>query len=291
MANCFFTSDLHGRTERYGILFERIAVERPRAVFLGGDLLPHVMDRSWAASDDQADFVADFLAPHFAELRRNLSAAAPRVFLVLGNDDPQAFEEGLEQGQQAGLWEYVHGRGVPFGDHVVYGYNCVPPTPFQRKDWERYDVSRYVDPGCVPPEEGFRSDGWSERRIRLTTIRDELQEMFGDRDLSAAILLMHSPPHATALDHAGLEGKSVDHVPLDPHVGSIAIRELIEKRQPLLTLHGHVHESTARSGAWREQLGSTWSFNGACGDPGLTLVRFDPSDPATAGREILPPRN
>jgi len=31
----------------------------------------------------------------------------------------------------------------------------VPPTPFLLKDWEKYDVSAYVDPGCVSPEEGY----------------------------------------------------------------------------------------------------------------------------------------
>ena len=37
----------------------------------------------------------------------------------------------------------------------VFGYNCVPPTPFRLKDFDRSDVSPYVDPGCVPPEEGL----------------------------------------------------------------------------------------------------------------------------------------
>lgn len=285
---CFFTSDLHGRRGRYEALFDLIRTELPRAVFLGGDLLPHVMDRGWTASGDEVEFVADYLFPRFEVLRREV-ATPPRVFLILGNDDPSAFEEDLEAGQRAGLWEYVHGRSAPFGPHTVYGYNCVPPTPFLMKDWERYDVSRYVDPGCVPPEEGRRSDGWSERRIRLATISRELEDMTGQDDLSRAILLMHCPPHATALDLAALEGRSIDHVPLDPHVGSIAIRRLIEERQPLLTLHGHVHESTDRSGEWRERLGGTWAFNGACCGPGLTLIRFDPSDAASARREVVPP--
>lgn len=291
MADCFFTSDLHGRPARYEALFGRICAERPAAVFLGGDLLPHVMDRGWALSPGHVEFVADYLIPRFDSLRRELAAEAPRVFLILGNDDPAAFVEEFERGQAEGLWEYVHGRGVPFGPHTVYGYNCVPPTPFQQKDWERYDVSRYVDPGCVPPEEGFRSDGWDERRIRLTTIRGELKELFGDDDLSAAILLMHCPPHATTLDLAAIAGMSVDHIPLDPHVGSIAIRELIESRQPQVTLHGHVHESTERSGDWRQQLGSSWSFNGACHGRELTLIRFDPADPGAARRETLPARS
>ncbi len=44
----------------------------------------------------------------------------------------------------------------------------------------------------------------------------------------------------------------VDHVPLDLHVGSMAVRRFIESRQPMLTLHGHIHES-----AWKGQKWST----------------------------------
>ena len=50
----------------------------------------------------------------------------------------------------------------------------MPPTPFLLKDWERYDVSRFVDPGCVSPEEGRRSDDRSAHDVRWTTIRDDL---------------------------------------------------------------------------------------------------------------------
>jgi len=35
-------------------------------------------------------------------------------------------------------------------------------------------------------------------------------------------------------------------------VGSIAVRRFIEERQPLLTLHGHIHESARLTGDWRE---------------------------------------
>ena len=41
MFHCLFATDLHGRIDRYEKFFAAIAQERPRAVFLGGDLLPH----------------------------------------------------------------------------------------------------------------------------------------------------------------------------------------------------------------------------------------------------------
>ena len=104
------------------------------------------------------------------------------------------------------------------------------------------------------------------------------------------MFLFHAPPHDTVLDRAALDGKMIDHVPLDVHVGSIAIRRFVEQRQPLLTLHGHVHESARLMGAWRQQLGRTWIFGAAHDGPELALVRFDLEAPESAIRELLPAR-
>lgn len=288
MPRAFFTSDLHGRPGRYRSLWNHIVAERPEAVFLGGDLLPHGLDRSWDTGDTGNGFVPGYLAPGFRAVKDGLEGGYPRVFLVLGNDDPAHAEEDLAAGEAEGLWEYVHGKAVPWDDYEVRGYNCVPPTPFLLKDWERYDVSRYVDPGCIPPEEGKRSDGMTEREVRLATIAGELAGLTGDADQSRTIWLFHTPPHGTGLDLADMGGRMVDHVPLDPQVGSIAVRRFIEERQPLVTLHGHIHEAVRTSGTWRVALGRTHAFAGAHYGPELALVRFDPSDPAGATREIIP---
>jgi Icc-related predicted phosphoesterase len=168
----------------------------------------------------------------------------------------------------------------------VYGYACVPPTPFQLKDWERYDVSRFVDPGCIPPDEGFRTVPVEPRDVELRTIARDLQELAGETDQSAAVWLFHAPPYDTALDRAALDGKMVDHAPLDVHVGSIAIRRFIEKRQPRLTLHGHIHESARLTGSWRETIGRTTALSAAHDGPELALVRFDLDDPSSATRTL-----
>jgi Icc-related predicted phosphoesterase len=107
-------------------------------------------------------------------------------------------------------------------------------------------------------------------------------------NLGNAILLFHSPPYDTCLDRAALDGQFVDHVPLDPHVGSIAIRRFIEARQPLLTLHGHVHEAARLTGEWKTSLGRTHCLGAAHDGPELALVRFDLCEPENATRELLP---
>ena len=95
------------------------------------------------------------------------------------------------------------------------------------------------------------------------------------------------PPYNSYLDRADLDGKLVDHAPIDVHVGSIAIQRFIKKKQPLLTLHGHVHESARLTGFWNERFGKTYSFTAAHDGPELALVRFKTDDLENATRSLI----
>jgi len=287
MALCLFASDLHGRLTGYRALLNLIQRDRPAAVFLGGDLLPSGMAAMMAVRFDFDDFVSDFLAAELAALKQTLGDAYPRVFVILGNDDGRIEEHLFLEGQALGLWEYIHNRRVEFGGFQVYGYAYVPPTPFLFKDWERYDISRFVDPGSVSPEEGTRTVPVPESETRYATIAADLARLAGEDEQQRAIWLFHAPPYQTKLDRVAVDGKMIDHVPLDPHVGSIAIRRFIESRQPLMTLHGHLHESTRLTGAWQDQIGRTICLNAAHDGPQLSLIRFDPEFPDRASRELL----
>lgn len=280
MSDCYFVSDLHGRKNRYLSLFKKILEDQPGAVFLGGDLFPGM------ETQNEGDFLAGFFAPGFDGIKKELGDDYPRVFLILGNDDNKLHEQWLLGGYD--LWEYVHNQSVEFGEYRIFGYNYVPPTPFLNKDWERYDISRYVDPGCISPEEGWHSQPEPRNLIEHATIQNDLADLTGKEDLSRAVFLFHSPPYQTRLDRAALDGKMVDHIPLDVHVGSIAIKDFILEREPWLTLHGHVHESPRLTGAWMDQLGKTICISAAHDGPELALVRFQLEEPARAVRELIP---
>lgn len=285
--SCFFVSDLHGHIDRYEKLFRAIEVERPGLVFLGGDLLPPFLI-PWTSSDDNdGDFIHDFLRVGFSKLRDILAQEYPKVFLILGNDDLRTEEATLLADGKDGLWHYIHERRAECGDYVIYGYSCIPPTPFRLKDWERYDVSTYVDPGCTHPIEGIHSIPIAETDLKRTTIKNDLQKLVIDADLTRAVFLFHTPPHDTNLDRAGLDGIMIDHAPLDVHVGSIAVRRFIEARQPYLTLHGHVHESARMTGSWSQSIGRTRMFSAAHDGPELCLIRFRLEAPESASRELL----
>ena len=251
MTHCFFVSDLHGRTDRYHKLFAAIVAERPAAVLLGGDLLPSGL----GAAGQYRDFARDFLAAEFGKLAETLGASRPRVLLILGNDDPRSEEAAFKEAAARGIWEYIHEQRVELGPFAVYGYAYVPPTPFRLKDWERYDVSRHVDVGEISPEEGVRSVPVDPRIARYATISEDLAKLAADDSMQRAAFLFHAPPYDSNLDRAALDGKTIDHVPLDVHVGSIAIKRFIESRQPLVTLHGHIHESARITGSWRDRIG------------------------------------
>jgi Icc-related predicted phosphoesterase len=273
--------------DRYEKLFAAIAGERPAAVFLGGDLLPSGLTSGVSLDVGHRDFVNGFLAANFSKLRELLAGDYARVMLILGNDDPRSEEPAILDAATRGVWEYIHARRTQLDETTVYGYAFVPPTPFMLKDWERYDVSRYVDVGCVSPEEGLRSIPVPEHETRSATIQEDLEKLVADGSLDRAVFLFHSPPYHSHLDRAALDGRVIDHLPLDVHVGSIAIKKFIEQRQPLVTLHGHVHESARLTGSWKDAIGRTVCLSGAHDGPELALVRFDLDDPAAATRELI----
>jgi len=113
------------------------------------------------------------------------------------------------------------------------------------------------------------STGWTDPSPWKTT-REESEEKLEARleryisqlkDPKSAIFNFHSPPYQSKLDDAPLldedlnpviQGGSVVIVP----VGSKAVRKMIEKHQPLLGLHGHIHEA-----AGSIKIGRTYCVN------------------------------
>lgn len=285
MTKCLFVSDLHGKIERYNKLFKQIISELPQIVFIGGDILPS--GAMHFTNSNTTNFVNDFLIPKFSDLKQTLGENYPRIFLILGNDDPRCDENSIIEGDKIGLWTYSNMKSFDYDDFTIIGYQYVPPTPFQLKDWEKYDVSRYVDPGCISPEEGRRTVRVEKSLIRYSTIKNDLEEFTKDINFEKAVFLFHSPPYKTNLDRAALDGKMIDYVPLDVHVGSIAIQKFIKAKQPYLTLHGHVHESTRITNSWKDKIGNTHMFGAAHDGNELCIITFDLENLEDVERKLI----
>ncbi|OFX41409.1 MAG: hypothetical protein A2X08_16070 [Bacteroidetes bacterium GWA2_32_17] len=283
MNKIVFSSDLHGNVEKYEKLFSFVIEAKPMCLLLGGDLLPGISSRS---SKNYDDFVNDYLIPRVKLMLDELSNPDFWIGLILGNDDPRAFETEFLQAEKNNLWVYLHNKKLKKNGLIYIGYSFVPPTPFRLKDWEKFDVSRFVDIGCIEPFEGSRSVN-PDYDAEYSTIEKDLLLLTQNIKDENVIMLFHAPPYQTNLDRAALDGKMIDHVPLDVHVGSIAIRRMVENFQPLVTLHGHIHESASITGSWSDLIGKTYLFSGAHNGKEVAVVIFDPHDLQNAQRFLL----
>lgn len=283
----FVVSDLHGSVKRYQSLFDAIKKEKPGAVLLAGDLLPGGLISKALKGREYEDFLTGFLRGKLHDLKISMGNDYPLIGAILGNDDPRCEEPSALKLEEDELWKYLHNKHIQWNDWCIAGYSYVPPTPFRLKDWERYDVSRYIDPGSIPPTEGMRTVEISPDEAEYSTIREDLEHLSVGCLPGKSIFLFHSPPYQSALDRAALDGMMVDHVPLDVHVGSIAIQRFIESFGPHITLHGHIHESTRITGKWHEHNGQTHSFGAATDSGLLCLLKIPANNPGQAERLFL----
>ena len=256
-----YTSDLHGEIDLYHQLFELARDSSAEMIALGGDLLPTLRGSGQyeEMALEQKSFIGQFLIPF---LKRCFSAAEVKQFLLIpGNWDmgyPDLFAVPVE-----GVIDLDRKKFAVNGYEWI-GYPFVPPTPFRPKDYEKMDdpyapwppqknpsYIRSADPAHplkpIDPHLYLRQRG---------TIREDLTQLPMPNNFQRAIYIMHSPSYGTKLDVIR-GGQSV---------GSRSIRGFIETRQPLLTLHGHIHESPELSGHYLDWLGKTLSIN-----PGQSL--------------------
>jgi uncharacterized protein len=181
--NNLFVSDLHGNKNKIVTLFSYIRKVRADAVFLGGDLLPNPLSQN----NPMDDFIDEMYLEPIRSIRKQQTTI--RFFFILGNDDPRTYEPVFLQADAEGIIDYVHMKTVPYGQYYVTGYACIPPTPFQLKDWERYDVSRFLDVGVISPEEGIHSVPYDPDDTKYGTIKEDLQN-----------LVLHAPAEKTMED-------------------------------------------------------------------------------------------
>jgi uncharacterized protein len=124
--------------------------------------------------------------------------------------------------------------------------------------------------GRVVEIDGFQlaSTGWSNR-TPWDTYREEDEPDLGKRiegvvtEVTApaerTIFSFHCPPYGSGLDEAPelTEDMRLKHAGRAPvPLGSTAVREAIEKHQPALSLHGHIHESRGNA-----RIGRTLCIN------------------------------
>lgn len=163
-----------------------------------------------------------FLREALATMRRwmeyadaRLEGSGMRCFVCPGNDDMPEVDAVIRESKHVGL---VEGRIIQLDEHhEMINSGWTTPTP-----WNTH-----------------REESEDQLRQRIQVMIDKLH------NVRNSVFNLHNPPYGSGLDEApeltkdlrpAYAGRSL--VP----VGSRSVLELIEKYQPLLALHGHVHE-------------------------------------------------
>jgi Icc-related predicted phosphoesterase len=163
--------------------------------------------------------------------RERLEPAGIPIFLSAGNDDEFYVDEVL------GASPYVEcpeGRiALLPGGYEMISCGWANRTPF--------DSARELDEDAL------------EQRIESMAAQVE--------NLKRAVFNIHCPPRSTSLDSAPLLDETLRPVVRGGAVvmapaGAEATRRVIERHQPLLALHGHIHESRGA-----QKLGRTLCVN------------------------------
>jgi Icc-related predicted phosphoesterase len=153
------------------------------------------------------------------------------IYLMLGNDDPVSLRPLLDS---APWGTHAEGRVVMLDDRhemMSWGYSNITPWHSHREQTEEQ-------------------------------LAETLQGMARSlQDPSRAVVNVHVPPFGTQLDDAPVLDADLRVVQVMGQVkfapvGSTAVRDFLFATQPLLGLHGHIHES-----AGIRRLGRTIAIN------------------------------
>jgi Icc-related predicted phosphoesterase len=160
-----------------------------------------------------------------------LRGTGVRCFITPGNDDFAEIDAPLSGSD---VVEFVEGRCIELDDThemITTGFSNITP-------WH------------------------SPRELDEPELQERIEAMAREvKDPERMIMVLHPPPKGTQLDQAPeideefrvkMSGGEARMIP----VGSSAVRAVIEEYQPLLGLHGHVHDSKAA-----EHIGRTLCVN------------------------------
>jgi uncharacterized protein len=279
----FFTTDIHGSDRCFRKFLNAAGFYDARYLILGGDitgksLLPiERTSRGWSATFNGRQYT-DITAQERAELEKLIRDCG--AYPVLGERDELMALHDERHRDEVFVNVVIDGitRWMELADAKLKGsgVRCfVTPgnDDFFELDpvIEASETVEFVEGRCVTLDEPFEmmTTGYSNptpwhtpRELPEDQMFERIAAMAAQAtSMESLIAVLHSPPSDTKLDQApaidgefrlqteagGLKAMSV---------GSTAVRRFITECQPLLGLHGHVHESRDQ-----EYLGRTLCVN------------------------------
>jgi uncharacterized protein len=281
----FFATDVHGSEQCFRKWLNAAAAYRVDALVLGGDVTGKVIvpivsngGETWHAEIHHERVVVES-QESLAELRRRIRMMGRYDVLVTPEeerqlaDDPAAVPAAFARVTRDSLmrWaelaeERLSGAGVPA--FMILGNDDDPSLADVLRE---SGYVRYAEDGICELPGGWQmlSFGpstptpWqTPRELTESQMASGLQELAGNLDdPTRAVFNIHCPPSDTHLDQAPMLDAELRPV-VDASgiqttsAGSTAVRALIERLQPVVGLHGHVHESPGAS-----KIGGTLCLN------------------------------
>lgn len=164
------------------------------------------------------DFVEYFI--------NKLSEYGTEIFAIPGNCDPDDVERKIIDSNAV----CIHNTVIEYENLVLYGFGGSNPTPFDT-------------PGEFDEDTFYKSIKAVLESKNIDSVKEPTDEFPHGK---IPILVTHAPPKDTEAD------KIAD----GSHVGSEAIRRIIEEYKPSLNICGHIHEAMSM-----DMLGDTVIIN------------------------------
>lgn len=291
MTKVFFATDLHGSEVCWKKFLNAARFYDADVLICGGDMtgkaiVPIVQENGHftvALAGEDMQVEADQVGEIEGQIRRRgyypLRMTVERLHEL--DQDEKKRAECFQEVMLAGVDRWM---GLAADKLRGTGVRCFV-CPGNDDEMEVDDVVRRAEvvelgEGRLVEIDGFTmiSTGWSNP-TPWNTHREETEEQLAQRieamaaqvpDPTRAIFNLHCPPYRSGLDEAPAIDADLKLLhggrALRP-VGSTAVREAIERHQPLISLHGHIHES---KGAVK--IGKTLSINpGSAYEEGMLM--------------------
>jgi len=197
------------------------------------EVTPKELEELKSSKAKEHELFVNLMKTTLTEWLNMVNDSVPKDVTVVvnpGNDDFFEVDEIIKQHERV---IYPLKRVIEIGDYSMISCEYVNPTPWN-----------------------------TPRELPESELRKALEREFEKvKNSERLICNFHAPPYDTHLDMApklDKNWKPVTHfgAPVMEHVGSKAVKDFIMDHQPLIGLHGHIHESCAY-----QKLGRTLCLN------------------------------
>jgi len=244
-------SDLHQMTSKWKELVRAVQLEKPDIVLIAGDILPK----------DNGILAQLSYKTHLEKYAKKIKETGAKLILTLGNDDNQLIIPWMiQKSNEDKLWYYLENNYCDVDGYRFIGMPYVLDYPWAYKYWIRSETKdnlmissfQYDQPIIVNENNKFQNiQNYQQYLSEKESLWEILDKLGKESQQHQCICLIHMPPAGARLGIC----KS------GAAVGSDSVLKFIEQYQPLITIHGHIHESPQYNGGiWHQKIGKTYAI-------------------------------